>query len=231
MRYPNITKAEFLSRENRFVALVRLHDELLRVHVKNTGRCRELLTPGATVYLVKSENQLRKYSYDLVAVEKGPLLVNMDSQAPNRVFHEFLQSGGFLDGITYIKPEYTFGTSRMDFYFERAGERHLVEVKGVTLEENGLCRFPDAPTQRGAKHLRELAKAVQEGYHAWICFVVQMAGMTMLEPNLKTDPEFTHALQDAARSGVEVRAFGCEATPDSLCVSYQIPVHLDVQEK
>ena len=231
MRYPNITKAEFVSRENRFVASVRLNGELLRVHVKNTGRCRELLTPGATVYLVKSENQLRKYSYDLVAVEKGPLLVNMDSQAPNRVFQEFLQCAGFLDGITYIKPEYTFGTSRVDFYFERTGERHLVEVKGVTLEENGLCRFPDAPTQRGARHLRELARAAREGYHAWICFVVQMAGMTVLEPNLKTDPEFTHALQDAARSGVEVRAYGCTVTPDSLSIAYQIPVRLYVQEK
>lgn len=231
MRYPNITKAEFVSRENRFVATVLLDGTEIRVHVKNTGRCRELLQPGATVYLVKSDNPSRKYAYDLVSVEKGQLMVNMDSQAPNRVFLEFLQSGAFLDGITRIKPEYAFGASRVDFYFERAGERHLVEVKGVTLEENGLCRFPDAPTQRGAKHLRELAQAVREGYHAWICFVVQMPGMAMLEPNLKTDPEFTRALRDAARSGVEVRAFGCEATPDSLSIGYSIPVNLDVQEK
>lgn len=212
------------------MATVLLYNEPIRVHVKNTGRCRELLRPGAVVYLVKSDNSSRKYSYDLVAVEKGDLMVNMDSQAPNLVFYEFLQSGAFLDGVTYIKPEYTFGTSRVDFYFERAGERHLVEVKGVTLEENGRCRFPDAPTQRGAKHLRELAQAVQEGYRAWICFVVQMPGMVMLEPNLKTDPEFTRALQDAARSGVEVRAFGCEVSPDSLSIGCSIPVRLNAQE-
>lgn len=231
MRYPNITKAEFVSRENRFVATVLLDGAATKVHVKNTGRCRELLRPGAVVYLVKSGNMARKYSYDLVAVEKGSLMVNMDSQAPNQVFYEFLQSGAFLDGITYIKPEYTYGSSRVDFYFERAGERHLVEIKGVTLEEDGLCRFPDAPTLRGARHVRELSQAVREGYQAWICFVVQMPGMKALEPNSKTDPEFARALRDAARSGVEVRAFGCAVTPDSLSVDYRIPVHLDVQEK
>lgn len=226
MRYPNITKASFISRENRFVATVELDGQPIKVHVKNTGRCRELLTPGATVYLVRSDNPKRKYGYDLVSVEKGSMMVNMDSQAPNQVFYEFLRSGGLIGGITAIKPEYTFGNSRMDFYFERGSEKHLVEVKGVTLEFGGICRFPDAPTLRGAKHLRELAKAVGEGYHAWICFVVQMNGMKWLEPNIATDPAFAQALGDAAAAGVRVKAFTCKALPDELTVSEELPVHL-----
>ncbi len=226
MQYPNITKATFISRENRFVATVELDGQALQVHVKNTGRCRELLTSGAAVYLVRSDNTKRKYAYDLVAVEKGNRMVNMDSQAANQVFEEFLRSGGLIDGISYLKPEFGYGASRIDFYFERFGERHLVEVKGVTLEEDGICRFPDAPTQRGAKHLRELAEAVKKGYHAWICFVVQMDGMKWLEPNVATDPEFARALRDAAGAGVQVKAFACEVRPDSLKVKQAFPVHL-----
>ena len=230
MRYPNITRASFVSRENRFVATVRLHGEDTRVHVKNTGRCRELLVPGATVYLVDSGRLERKYRYDLVAVEKGDLLVNMDSQAPNAVFAEFLRRGGLMDGVTYIKPEFQYGTSRMDFYFERGEERHLVEVKGVTLEENGVCRFPDAPTSRGSRHLRELIQAREEGIQGWICFVVQMDHMSRLEPNWRTDPEFSRTLCLAAEAGVQVRAFGCHVTPQGLEIASELPVHLDVQE-
>lgn len=230
MRYPNITKASFVSRQNRFVATVILNGEEIQVHVKNTGRCRELLTSGATVYLVDSHNDKRKYRYDLVSVEKGALLVNMDSQAPNQVFGDFLRSGGFLEGVTLVKPEYRFGSSRMDFYFERGEERHLAEIKGVTLEENGICRFPDAPTERGARHLEELARAVREGYHAWACFVVQMDGMRWLEPNEKTDPTFARALREAAAAGVGVRAFCCQVYPDGLEIVSELPVHLDVQE-
>ena len=230
MRYPNITRASFVSRENRFVATVRLHREDTRVHVKNTGRCRELLVPGATVYLVDSGRPERKYRYDLVAVEKGDLLVNMDSQAPNAVFAEFLRRGGLMDGVTYIKPEFQYGTSRMDFYFERGEERHLVEVKGVTLEENGVCRFPDAPTSRGSRHLRELIQAREEGIQGWICFVVQIDHMSRLEPNWRTDPEFSRTLCLAAEAGVQVRAFGCHVTPQGLEIASELPVHLDVQE-
>lgn len=230
MRYPNITKASFVSRQNRFVATVILDGMELQVHVKNTGRCRELLTPGATVYLVDSHNDKRKYRYDLVAVEKGDLLVNMDSQAPNQVFGEFLRAGGFLEGVTLVKPEYRYGSSRMDFYFERGEERHLAEIKGVTLEKNGICRFPDAPTERGARHLEELAKAVREGFQAWACFVVQMDGMRWLEPNEKTDPAFSKALREAAKAGVNVRAFCCQVYPDSMEIVSELPVHLCVQE-
>ena len=230
MRYPNITKASFVSRQNRFVATVILNGEEIQVHVKNTGRCKELLTPSATVYLVDSHNDKRKYRYDLVSVVKGDLLVNMDSQAPNQVFGEFLCSGGFLEDVTLVKPEYRFGSSRIDFYFERGAERHLVEIKGVTLEENGICRFPDAPTERGARHLEELARAVQEGYHAWACFVVQMNGMRWLEPNERTDPAFAKALRKAAEAGVNVRAFCCQVYPDSMEIVSELPVHLCVQE-
>ena len=226
MQYPNITPAVFLSRENRFVATVELNGQSIKVHVKNTGRCRELLVPGATVYLTRSDNEKRKYAYDLVAVRKGELLVNMDSQAANTVFGEFLRGGGLVDGVTLVKPEYGFGASRIDFYFERGEERHLVEVKGVTLEENGVCRFPDAPTLRGAKHLRELAKAAGEGYHAWICFVVQLDGMTYLEPNVRTDPDFATALREAAQAGVQVKAFCCRVEPDKLSIDHEIPVKI-----
>lgn len=230
MQYPNITKASFVSRQNRFVATVNLNGTETQVHVKNTGRCRELLTPGATVYLVDSQNEKRKYRYDLVSVEKGDLLVNMDSQAPNQVFGDFLRSGGFLEGVTLVKPEYRYGSSRVDFYFERNGERHLAEIKGVTLEENGICRFPDAPTERGVRHLGELAQAVQEGFQAWACFVVQMDGMRWLEPNEKTDPAFARALREAAAAGVGVRAFCCQVYPDSMQIVSELPVHLNVQE-
>lgn len=226
MRYPNITKATFISRENRFVATVELEGQQIQVHVKNTGRCRELLVPGATVYLVRSDNPNRKYAYDLVTVEKNGQLINMDSQAPNGMFGEFLASGGFLDGVTVIKPEYKFGNSRFDFYFERQGEKHLVEIKGVTLEESGVCRFPDAPTERGAKHLRELIAAREAGYHTWVCFVVQMEQVKWLSPNDATDPRFGQALRDAANAGVEVRAYSCRVVPGEVSILNPVAVKL-----
>lgn len=228
MRYPNITKATFLSRENRFVATVSLEGREEKVHVKNTGRCRELLVPGTSVYLVHSDAKTRKYAYDLVAVEKGSLLVNMDSQSPNQEFGRWLQAGGLMDGITYIKPEYQYGKSRIDFYFERDTEKHLVEIKGVTLEDHGLCRFPDAPTERGVRHLEELMHAVEEGYHAWICFVVQMEGMTLFQPNQSTDPAFAKALKAASEAGVQIKALGCHVTPDTMNIAYEIPVDLNI---
>lgn len=230
MEYGEVAAGTFLARPNRFIAHVAIDGKTEICHVKNTGRCRELLIPGATVYLVDSNNEKRKYRYDLVTVEKGELLVNMDSQAPNQVFGDFLRSGGFLEGVELVKPEYRYGSSRIDFYFERQGERHLVEIKGVTLEENGICRFPDAPTDRGARHLEELARAVGEGFHAWACFVVQMKGMRWLEPNEKTDPAFAKALRKAAAAGVGVRAFCCQVYPDGLEIKSELPVRLCVQD-
>lgn len=227
MKYPNITPTKFIFRENRFVATVKLQGEEIKVHVKNTGRCKELLVPGATVYLTHADNPKRKYAYDLVAVQKGELLINMDSQAPNAVFREYLESGGFADGITQIQPEYAFGNSRIDFYFERNGERNLVEIKGVTLENQGICRFPDAPTVRGTKHLHELTNAVQQGWKAWVCFVVQMSGMQYMEPNRITDPAFAQALKNAADAGVKVRALGCHVEPDELWIDGEVPVHIE----
>lgn len=230
MRYPNICPGTFLARPNRFIAHVEAAGRMEVCHVKNTGRCRELLVPGCRVYLVESGNPARKTRYDLVAVEKerepGPLLINMDSQAPNKVFGEWAASGAFRPGLTLLRPEMTYGNSRFDYYWEASGNRGFVEVKGVTLEENGVARFPDAPTQRGVKHLEELIAARAAGYEAAVCFVVQMERMNWLEPNDATHPEFGAALRRAAKAGVEVLALECRVTPDSLTAKRPIPVRL-----
>lgn len=222
MRYKQIQKARFLSRPNRFVAQVCLDGTLHTVHVKNTGRCRELLVPGATVYLETSDNPVRKTKYDLIAVEKqrpgpaGPLLVNMDAQAPNQVFREWAEQGRFRTDLTLLQPERKWGASRFDFYFEAGRHKGFVEVKGVTLEEDGCARFPDAPTERGVKHLKELIACQGEGYEAYVCFVIQMAGMRMFCPNDATHPAFGAALRQAAAAGVKVLAQECRVTPDCL---------------
>lgn len=265
MKYPNIVSGIFLARPNRFVAHVEVNGERKVCHVKNTGRCRELLVRGCRVYLVESGNQARKTGYDLVAVEKeterGPLLVNLDSQAPNKVFGEWAAAGGFRSGLTLLRPETVYGNSRFDFYWEASGAqqkpgaadclgeegpapktgllscgesgggaampvRGFVEVKGVTLEEKGVARFPDAPTLRGVKHLEELIAARNAGYRTAICFIVQMEGMRVMEPNDATHPEFGAALRRAARAGVEVLAMECRVTPDSLSAVRPLPVRL-----
>lgn len=226
MHYSSVTPATFLSRPNRFVAKVLLDGEPETVHVKNTGRCRELLVPGATVYLAAGDNPARKTKYDLVAVEKGPLLVNMDSQATNKVFAEWARAGAFRPGLTLLRPETVWGNSRFDFYWEAGDRKGFVEVKGVTLEENGHARFPDAPTLRGVKHLEELARCRSEGYEAAVCFVLQMAGMVDFAPNDVTHPAFGEALRRAAESGVEVLAMECDVTPDSLTLARPVPVKL-----
>lgn len=227
MQYQRIEKGRFLSRPNRFIAHVELNGQTETVHVKNTGRCRELLTPGATVYLEKSGNPARKTQYDLIAVEKGNLLVNMDAQAPNQVFREWAESGGFRPDLTLLRPETTWGDSRFDFYWEAAdSSRGFVEVKGVTLEEGGHARFPDAPTARGVKHLKELVRCREEGYEAAVCFVIQMAGMRDFAPNDVTHPAFGDALRLAARSGVQVIARECAVTEDSLTIAASVPVLL-----
>ena len=236
MRYHSIVKGTFLARPNRFIAHVALHGETVVCHVKNTGRCRELLVPGAVVYLETADNPARKTGYDLVAVEKmvpdgvggiRTLLINMDAQAPNRVFREWAESGHLVEGLSLLRPETTYGKSRFDFYWESSdGRRGFVEVKGVTLEDGGHARFPDAPTQRGVKHLEELTACLADGYEAAVCFVVQMAGMTDVAPNDLTHPAFGDALRRAAAAGVRVLAFSCTVTPDELLPGEPLPVCL-----
>ncbi len=226
MHYQHVISGRFIDRPNRFIAHVETEDGILRVHVKNTGRCRELLIPGATVYLEKGTAPKRKTPYDLIAVEKGNRLINMDAQAPNQVFAEWAASGGFLPELAALKKEYRFGDSRLDFCLETPKGLHLVEVKGVTLEENGAARFPDAPTERGVKHIRELQKAVEAGLDATLFFVVQMSEIRSVAPNDATHPAFGTALRQAAAAGVRVMAYECDVTPDSLSIRRPVPVIL-----
>lgn len=227
MQYESIQKAIFCSRPNRFIAYVELNGQKVICHVKNTGRCRELLIPGATVYLQRAANPERKTPFDLIAVEKGELLINMDSQAPNQVFQEWAEEGGFAPGLTLLRPETTFGESRFDFYWEDgAGRRGFVEVKGCTLEQGGHARFPDAPTERGVKHLEELIRAKEAGYEAAVCFVLQMAPMKDFSPNDDTHPAFGNALRRAVAAGVKVLAMECRVAPNWLEIWRPVPVVL-----
>lgn len=226
MRYQNVIPGRFLARPNRFIAHVETDGGVQVVHVKNTGRCRELLVPGATVYLERSNNPARKTAFDLIAVEKGSRLINMDSQAPNQVFAEWVAAGDFLPEVTAFRREYSFGDSRLDACVETPKGLHLVEVKGVTLEEDGFVRFPDAPTERGVKHIRELQRAVEMGLDATAFFVVQMKNVRSLSPNDSTHPAFGAALREAADHGVRVLAYDCIVTPDSLTIGRQVPVIL-----
>lgn len=230
MKYPNIRAGRFLRRPNRFIAHVEVEGREEICHVKNTGRCRELLVPGTKVWLVESDNPARKTRYDLVAVEKereeGPLLINMDSQAPNHIFGEWARAGRFREDLKLLKGETTFGNSRFDYYWETSEKRGFVEIKGVTLEQNGVVRFPDAPTQRGVKHLEELMEAKQAGYEAAVCFIVQMPGMDHLEPNDETHPEFGATLRRCAREGVEVFALECDTAPGAVTARGYLPVEL-----
>ena len=225
MHYPNITFGRFLSRPNRFIAQVEIGGREETCHVKNTGRCRELLVPGAIVYLTASDNPERKTKYDLVAVEKGSRLINMDSQAPNKVVQEWLEQGG-LPGLTRIQPEYRYDQSRFDFYLEQGSQKAFLEVKGVTLEDRGVVRFPDAPTARGAKHLHELIRASQEGYGAYVFLVIQMENVDHFEPNWKTDPDFGQALLEAQEAGVQILAYDCQVAPASLSIGKKVPVQI-----
>lgn len=226
MWYHRVSKAFFIDRPNRFIAYVETEDGIQRVHVKNTGRCRELLVPGATVYLEEGAGEHRKTKYDLIAVEKAGRIINMDAQAPNRLFTEWAESGGFLPEMTGLRREYSYGASRLDFCLETPEGLHLVEVKGVTLEENGIARFPDAPTERGIKHIRELQRAVEHGLSASICFVVQMEGIHHVEPNDVTHPAFGAALREAAAAGVNVMACDCSVAADHVVIHGRIPVYL-----
>lgn len=227
MRYHAVSQGRFLDRPNRFIAHVELGGETVVCHVKNTGRCRELLVPGAAVYVERAANPGRKTLYDLIAVEKQGLLINMDAQAPNKVFGEWAAGGGFLPGLTGIRPESTWEDSRFDFLLEGGQGPCFVEVKGVTLEEGGEARFPDAPTERGVKHLRGLQRAAAQGWRAAVFFVIQMKGVTHVRPNDATHPAFGAALREAASHGVEVYARDCLVTPESLVLDAPVPVLLD----
>ena len=215
MKYDNITRATFVRRPNRFIAEVEIDGQKETVHVKNTGRCKELLIPGCEVWLTAPGTSDRKTRYDLVAVRKdNGILFNIDSQAPNKVVREW------LDGQDYDKviPEYTYGESRIDFYMERSGEKYLMEVKGCTMEIDGIGYFPDAPTERGVKHLRELVGAVKSGYKAILAFVIQMDGVSEVRANVDTHPEFGIALEEAKAAGVEVLFLKCHVEPDELTI-------------
>lgn len=225
MTYANSHSGVFLSRPNRFIAHVELNGVPEICHVKNTGRCRELLIPGAQVFLERAQNPARKTKYDLVAVYKGKRLINMDSQAPNKIFAEWVRAGGFPD-VTLVRPEARYGNSRLDFYIEAGGKKIFAEVKGVTLEEDGVALFPDAPTERGVKHLRELISCVREGYAAYAVFVIQMKGIRYFTPNARTHPGFAQALRDARDAGVTLLAFDCSVTPDTITPGDTIPVRL-----
>lgn len=213
MIYKNIVYGKFISRPNRFTANVRIGKETEVVHVKNTGRCRELLLPGANVVLQKADNPNRKTKYDLIMVWKDKLgWVNIDSQAPNIIAGEWLKTQGF----ELIRPEFRFGGSRIDFYMEKNGDKYLMEVKGCTLEVEGRGYFPDAPTARGTKHLRELIYAVKNGYRCALAFVIQMNGINEVIPNLKTDPEFGNTLSEARAAGVEIINLCCRVSEDKI---------------
>ena len=225
MTYTNMTPGIFLARPNRFIAHVEIDGQKEIVHVKNTGRCRELLPAGAEVWCQRSDNPSRKTKYDLITVRKGDRLINMDSQAPNAAAKEWLLSGG-LGEIENLKAESFHGDSRYDFSFWKDGRQCFLEVKGVTLENDGVCAFPDAPTERGAKHLRGLTEAAKAGYGAYVLFVIQMADVLYLHPNDATDPNFGAALREAAMNGVEVLAMDCEITVDSMVIWKPVAVKL-----
>ena len=225
MRYENMTPGIFLARPNRFIAHVQIGGQTEVVHVKNTGRCRELLVPGCTVYCQRSGNPDRKTKFDLIAVQKGDRLINMDSQAPNKAAGEWLAAGG-LGALSELRAEVKHDDSRYDFSFVRDGKRCFLEVKGCTLEQDGVCAFPDAPTERGARHIRGLARAAAEGFGAYILFVIQMSDVKYIRPHDETDPEFGRALREAAQNGVTVLAMDCAVAPDSMELRLPVLVKL-----
>ena len=229
MQYTNVMVGKFIARANRFIAHVEIAGREEIVHVKNTGRCKELLLPGVTVYVQHFPEGKRKTKYDLIAVEKQNILINMDSQAPNKVVQEWLVAKEPFGKITYLKPECKHGDSRFDFYLETAERKMFIEVKGVTLEEKGVVMFPDAPTERGVKHVQELRHCLEQGYEAVVIFVVQMEGMRYFTPNRRTHAAFAEALERAEACGVKLLALTCAVTPDSLTINGAIPVQLGAE--
>lgn len=230
MKYKEVVKGVFKERPNRFIAKVEIDGCEETVHVKNTGRCKELLLENSVVYLSVSDNPLRKTKYDLIAVEKqtenGTVLINMDSQAPNDMVAEWLKKGTLFSKNAIIKREVTFGKSRFDFYVEDLNNKAFIEVKGVTLENNGVALFPDAPTERGVKHIKELCSCVEKGYSAYIVFVIQMSGINLFKPNDATHKEFGDALRQAEKAGVSILAYDSFVTNESVCINKPIMIEL-----
>lgn len=226
MKYERIETGRFIERPNRFIAYVEIDGQTETVHVKNTGRCAELLIPGAEVYLQKSDNPDRKTKWDLIGVKKGRRMINMDSQIPNRVVEEWLHKGNLFPNATLIKPEKTYKQSRFDLYVEEGDRKIFVEVKGVTLEQDGIVKFPDAPTERGVKHIQELCEAVKEGYEAYIIFVIQMGQIKYMTPNVRTHKAFGEALVRAKEAGVHILAYDCRVTKNSIEMGKEVPVVL-----
>ncbi|NLK85966.1 MAG: DNA/RNA nuclease SfsA [Clostridiaceae bacterium] len=226
MKYEGIYKGEFVSRPNRFIANVIIDGRLETVHVKNTGRCRELLVPGAAVYLQRHHNTRRKTKWSLISVEKGGRMVNIDSQAPNKAVFEWLSKGGLPFDITTIKPEFVYGRSRMDFLITAGDDRILIEVKGVTLENDGVAMFPDAPTDRGVRHLLELCDSLEDSFMAAVIFVIQMEGVKYFTPNVQTHKEFAEALSYVRKKGVRVLAFDCCIGADYMHINKEVQVVL-----
>ena len=229
MKYDNIERAVFRSRPNRFIAQVDLQGHTETVHVKNTGRCKELLVPGAEVILEKSANPARKTRYDLICVNKSGRWINMDSQVPNKAAVEWIRKGGLFPEEVTVKQEKTYGNSRFDIYVESEQRKAFVEVKGVTLEDHNIARFPDAPTERGVKHVEELIRCMKDGYEAYLLFVIQMKGITLFEPNWNTQPAFGEVLQRAQKAGVNLIARDCLVTEDT--IEIQDPVEIYIMER
>ena len=227
MNYKNTIRGIFKDRPNRFIAHVQIGDQLETVHVKNTGRCRELLVPETEVILEKSDNPARKTKYDLICVNKGGRWINMDSQAPNKAAEEWVAAGNLFPEKVTVRREKTYGNSRFDLYVESEERKAFIEVKGVTLEENNIVRFPDAPTERGIKHLYELMKAAADGYEAYLLLVIQMKGVTRFEPNWDTHREFGETLQKAQKAGVHILAYDCLVEPDRMEIQDPVPVRLE----
>ena len=226
MIYERIQKGRFIKRPNRFIAYIEINGREETVHVKNTGRCAELLIPGRTVYVQEAAQKNRKTKWDLIAVQKEERLINMDSQAPNKVVQEWIEAGKLFRDLTHIRPETTYRNSRFDLYVEHGGRKAFIEVKGVTLEEDGQVRFPDAPSERAVRHLKELALAVEDGYEAYVIFVIQMKNVRYFTPNRETHPQFAEALEMAAAKGVKVLAYDCQTAKDSLWMADPVPVIL-----
>lgn len=224
MEYRNIVAGTFIERPNRFIAHVKIRSKVEVVHVKNTGRCAELLQPGATVYVQEAENPERKTKWDLIGVRKGSRLINMDSQIPNKIVEEWIRSGNLFPDATKIKAEQKYQNSRFDLYIECGERKIFVEVKGVTLEEDGIVKFPDAPTERGLKHIQELCEAVKAGYEAYVFFVIQMKGVRYFTPNMETHPQFGEALQRAQEEGVHILAYDCRVMKDRIEIANEVPV-------
>ena len=224
MKYERIETGFFLERPNRFIAYIEIAGQKETVHVKNTGRCAELLTPGAEVYVQKADNPERKTQWDLIGVKKGKRMINMDSQIPNKVVEEWIRRGNLFPDATLIKPETTYKQSRFDLYIEEENRKIFIEVKGVTLEHDGVVKFPDAPTERGVKHLNELCEAVKDGYEAYVFFVIQMKGVKYFTPNMKTHAAFGEALRNVQEQGVHILAYDCKVTKDSIEIGQEVPV-------